>query len=104
MVLSLTSLSVSSVPSGSIADLPPQTSSCELTVLQLSTTNAVPSTSSNQIKSNITIYNPKAAAVKAELLWCLETVASCSSVASCSGKKELFQVMFPNGFPEQFSL
>ena len=42
--------------------------------------------------------------MKAELLWCLETVGSCSSVASCSGKKELFQVMFPNGFPEQFSL
>ena len=51
-----TLLSISSVPSGSIADLPPQTSPCELTVLQSSTTTAVSSTSSNQIKNNITLF------------------------------------------------
>lgn len=52
----------------------------------------------------MSLHNPREDAIKAELLWCLEIIASKSSVASCSGKRELFNVMFPEGVPATFSL
>ncbi|XP_043465120.1 uncharacterized protein LOC122500314 [Leptopilina heterotoma] len=62
-----------------------------------------PETNANIVKS-VTLFNQNETAVRAELLWCLENVITCSSVASCLGKKELFNVMFPGCVPETFSL
>lgn len=58
----------------------------------------------NEINKTLSLFNPKHAATKAELLWCLELIASKQSFRSCFGKKELFNEMFPGSIPKDFSL
>ena len=57
-----------------------------------------------QNSRSVLLYNPKETAIRAELLWCIENIANRNSIASCDGKKELFNVMFPGAVPENFSL
>lgn len=65
---------------------------------------AVPSESRSAEPRPAAIFNPREAATRAELLWCMETIKTDSSVNSCAGKRELFQVMFPNSMAQSFSL
>lgn len=52
----------------------------------------------------VTLFNPRQDSLKAELLWCLEVVASQNSFNSCQGKPELFKKMFPGKISEKFAL
>lgn len=57
-----------------------------------------------RVPNKLTLYNPRDEATKAELLWCLELITTKGSTNSCTGKKELFTVMFPNSIQNSFSL
>lgn len=62
------------------------------------------STETGGTRQVVAVYNSREAACKAELLWSMETVACDYSLNSCQGKKELFNIMFPGGIQDTFTI
>lgn len=69
--------------------------------LHLSESSSIPGSSTIP---SLCLYNPKEAALAAELIWCMKIVACNLSVESSQGIANLFKAMFPGAIPDQFSL
>lgn len=66
---------------------------------------ASPTTSKENVKQTLHIQCKRDQATKAELIWCLKIIASNFSVQSaCENIKEVFEAMFANAIPNDFSL
>ena len=59
---------------------------------------------SDQARNVIQLFNPREAASRAEILLCIDMIINKNSFSSYSSKKELYQSMFPNAVPVDFSI